>query len=87
MSRLFLIFTLLLLPLVPASARADEPICGSVEAFQRTHRWQDLPGCTEKRDYENPRSTVTLFGRAKDAFKDFFENWDMGSSSTDQLSS
>lgn len=67
-----------MLSLLPASARADEPICGSPEAFQRTHRWQDLPGCTEERDYENPTSTVTLLGRAKDAFKGFFENWDKG---------
>lgn len=73
-----MITALFVLPLLPVAVRADEPVCGSVEAFQRTHRWQDLPGCTEKRDYENPRSAVTLLGRAKDAFKDFFENWDKG---------
>jgi hypothetical protein len=76
--RLFLISALLIFPLLSATARADEPICGSVEAFQRTHRWQDLPGCTEKRDYDDQRSAVTLLGRAKDAFKSFFENWEKG---------
>lgn len=74
--------TLLILAIMAAAlataAAQSEPICGSVETFNRTHRWQDLPGCTENRDYSDPRSAVTLFGRAKDAFKDFFENWDKG---------
>jgi hypothetical protein len=77
--KVFLAIAALAVLLLPnVSARADEPVCGSVEAFQRTHRWQDLPGCTEERDYENQLSAVTLLGRAKDAFKDFFENWDKG---------
>jgi hypothetical protein len=77
--KLFLISVLLIWPLLSArTTLADEPICGSVEAFQKSHRWQDLPGCTEERDYENPLSAVTLLGRAKDAFKSFFENWDKG---------
>lgn len=79
MRRLFLVMASLALSLAPsAAARAAEPVCGSLEAFQRTHRWQDLPGCTEERDYDDPLSAVTLLGRAKDAFKDFFENWDAG---------
>lgn len=61
-----------------ATAITDEPICGSIEKFNQTRRWQDLPGCTEKRDYENPTSAVTLLGRAKDAFKSFFETWEAG---------
>ncbi|HEX8194900.1 MAG TPA: hypothetical protein VF571_01700 [Pyrinomonadaceae bacterium] len=56
----------------------DNPICGSVERFNQTGRWQDLPGCTEKRDYENQTSAVSLLGRAKDAFKDFFQAWESG---------
>src|SRR5690349_11364028 len=47
----------------------NDPVCGSLERFNQSHRWQDLPGCTERRDYSNPRSAVTLLGRAKDAFK------------------
>ena len=79
MKRFFLMTTFMLALFSVAARGADEvPICGSVEAFQRTHRWQDLPGCTEKRDYENQLSAITLLGRAKDAFKDFFENWDKG---------
>src|SRR5215210_7175616 len=77
--RFFLISAFLIFPFLPGvAARADEPICGSVESFQRSHRWQDLPGCTEKRDYDDPVSAVTLLGRAKDAFKAFFENWEKG---------
>jgi hypothetical protein len=59
-------------------AQADEPICGSLERFNQTNRWQDLPGCTEERDYDNPTSAKTLLGRAKDAFKGFFEAWEQG---------
>jgi hypothetical protein len=62
----------------PALGADHEPICGSVQKFNQTHRWQDLPGCTEKRDHSNPTSAVTLLGRAKDAFKDFFETWEKG---------
>lgn len=79
MRKLFLISAMLMLALASVEARAeDEPICGSVEAFQRSHRWQDLPGCTDKRDYDDQLSAVTLLGRAKDAFKAFFENWEKG---------
>jgi hypothetical protein len=56
----------------------DKPICGNVERFNQTGRWQDLPGCTEERDYENQTSAKTLLGRAKDAFKSFFEAWESG---------
>lgn len=63
---------------LPATAATDEPVCGSVEKFNKTHRWQDLPGCTEERDYSNSESAVTLLGRAKDAFKAFFETWEKG---------
>jgi hypothetical protein len=80
-SGILLILAVMLIALAnaaAASAQENEPICGSVEAFNRTHRWQDLPGCTEKRDYSDGRSPVTLFGRAKDAFKSFFENWEKG---------
>ena len=63
---------------LPVLGATNDPVCGSLERFNQTHRWQDLPGCTEKRDYSDPRSAVTLLGRAKDAFKDFFETWEKG---------
>jgi hypothetical protein len=61
-------------------AAQDEgaPLCGSVERFGQTGRWQDLPGCTGERDYEDQTSAKTLLGRAKDAFKSFFEAWEAG---------
>lgn len=79
-SGILLILAIMMLALASAAATSmqSEPVCGSVESFNRTRRWQDLPGCTENRDYGDPRSTVTLIGRAKDAFKDFFENWEKG---------
>jgi hypothetical protein len=75
---IFLIMTIFFIFGSSTASAKDEPICGSIEKFNQTHRWQDLPGCTEKRDYENPTSAVTLLGRAKDAFKSFFETWDAG---------
>jgi hypothetical protein len=59
-------------------SKAQDSICGSVERFNQTGRWQDLPGCTDARDYDDPTSAKTLLGRAKDAFKSFFEAWESG---------
>ena len=78
LSRFILLVAMVVCGGLPALAAGDEPVCGSLERFNQTHRWQDLPGCTEKRDYSNPRSPVSLLGRAKDAFKDFFETWEKG---------
>lgn len=52
--------------------------CGSVEKFNQTKRWQDLPGCTEEKDYSNPTSSAMLLSRAKGAFQNFFELWETG---------
>ena len=61
-----------------SAASAQDSICGSAEIFNQTGRWQDLPGCTNERDYDNQTSAKTLLGRAKDAFKAFFEAWESG---------
>src|SRR5215208_2922535 len=61
-----------------SGAAAAQPVCGSVGKFNQKHRWQDLPGCTEGRDYSNPTSAAMLLSRAKGAFKDFFETWEKG---------
>jgi len=77
----FILFAVTLLCLCNgnlAFGAENQPICGSLEKFNQTHRWQDLPGCTENRDHNNQLSAVTLLGRAKDAFKDFFETWEKG---------
>jgi hypothetical protein len=58
------------------AAAAQDSICGSVERFNQSGRWQDLPGCTDERDTDDPTSAKTLLGRAKDAFKSFFEAWE-----------
>lgn len=73
---------LFLLVCVIASANRcpgqNEAICGSVTRFKETQRWQDLPGCTDKRDYSNDLSPVSLLGSAKDHFRDFFTSWEKG---------
>jgi hypothetical protein len=73
-----LLIAMILLPGIFSMIHAQEPVCGSPEGFNQTGRWQDLPGCTDERDYANPTSAKTLLGRAKDAFKGFFEAWERG---------
>jgi hypothetical protein len=73
-----LLTVMILLPGIFSMIHAQEPVCGSPERFNQTGRWQDLPGCTDERDYANPTSAKTLLGRAKDAFKGFFEAWERG---------
>lgn len=60
------------------SMAQNPPVCGSVKRFNDTHKWQDLPGCTDKRDYDNDLSSVSLLGVAKDHFRDFFAAWEKG---------
>jgi hypothetical protein len=59
-------------------ASAQQKVCGSVDKFNQTHRWQDLPGCTDNSDYSNQTGARTLMSRAKGQFKDFFETWEKG---------
>ena len=59
-------------------ASAQQKVCGSVDKFNQTHRWEDLPGCTESNDYSNQTGARTLMSRAKGAFRDFFELWEKG---------
>ena len=79
---LMLIACLIVVPsgLRQAHARfnVDEPVCGNIEKFTQTHRWEDLPGCTEGKDYSNPTSAAMLMSRAKSSCGEFFELWKKG---------
>lgn len=73
-----IILSAFLLLVVSATGFAQQRICGSVEKFNQTHRWQDLPGCTDNSDYSNQTGARTLMSRAKGQFRDFFETWEKG---------
>jgi len=75
---LLILLVLWFLSVTGSSQAQHQPICGSLKKFNETHQWQDLPGCTEKRDYSNDLSPVSLLGSAKDHFANFFRAWDSG---------
>jgi hypothetical protein len=69
---------LLLFGSLTVSAQSKQKICGSVEKFNETKRWQDLPGCTDEFDTSNQTSAKSLMSRAKNSCREFFETWEKG---------
>lgn len=69
---------LLLFGSLTASAQSKPKVCGSVEKFNETGRWQDLPGCTDEFDTSNQTSAKSLMSRAKNSCREFFETWEKG---------
>jgi hypothetical protein len=63
---------------VSTASGFDGPVCGSVKKFNQTKRWDDLPGCTDQKDYSNQTSAKMLMSRAKGQFRDFFTTWEKG---------
>ena len=61
-----IILSAFLLLVVSATGFAQQKICGSVEKFNQTHRWQDLPGCTDNSDYSNQTGARTLMSRSRE---------------------
>jgi hypothetical protein len=61
-----------------ANAQTKQKICGSVEKFNETGRWQDLPGCTDEFDTSDQTSAGSLMSRAKNSCREFFETWEKG---------
>jgi hypothetical protein len=61
-----------------APAQSSQPVCGSLEKFNETGRWQDLPGCTDQFDTSNQTSAKSLMSRAKNSCREFFETWEKG---------
>jgi hypothetical protein len=74
---LILAALLLTFSTVNISAQSQK-ICGSVEKFNQTHRWQDLPGCTDDGDDANQTGARNMMSRAKTGFRDFFQTWEKG---------
>jgi|GEM_PF-2241405 hypothetical protein len=79
MKKDFLLVSFSALLLIFSCTAADgQKVCGSPEKFKQTHRWQDLPGCTDNSDFSNQTGARTLMSRAKGQFRDFFETWEKG---------
>src|SRR5687767_210356 len=53
----------------------DDQICGSVEKFAQTKRWQDLPGCAKFENYDEENKTKLILAKTKKKFGEFFANW------------
>src|SRR5215203_1086364 len=68
----------LFLGALTTKAQNKPKICGSVEKFNETGRWQDLPGCTDEFDTSNQTSAKSLMSRAKNSCREFFETWEKG---------
>ena len=68
----------LLFGALTVSAQSKPKVCGSVEKFNETGRWQDLPGCTDEFDTSNQTSARSLMSRAKNSCREFFETWEKG---------
>lgn len=71
---LFVPIMLLILAPVPDFAQNKDLICGSVEKFNQTKRWQDLPGCSTL-GWVDSQPTVRL-NYIKYHYKEFYDYWD-----------
>src|SRR5918997_3171580 len=64
----------LLLSAAPAGAQ-DDKLCGSVERFSQTKRWEDLPGCAKYENYDDENRTAMILAKTKRKFQEFFTTW------------
>lgn len=49
--------------------------CGSVEKFNQTKRWEDLPGCADYENYDDENKTAMILAQTKRKFREFFTEW------------
>ena len=62
-----------------AAAQAQGAPCGSEEKFNRTKRWEDLPGCAVSYfDNGDAPEAVKVLNETKYQYKKFFEEWKTG---------
>ena len=53
----------------------EDLICGSVEKFAQTKRWEDLPGCAKYENYEDANKTRMILAKTTKKFERFFTDW------------
>ena len=53
----------------------DSELCGSVERFSQTKRWEDLPGCAGYENYDDENRTAMILAKTKRKFREFFTTW------------
>lgn len=61
-------------PVLAAAPTVQGELCGSVERFTQTKRWQDLPGCPV--EFDAAGGARRILNSLKFKYKEFFENWD-----------
>jgi hypothetical protein len=57
------------------TAAQEKGPCGSVEKFNQTKRWEDLPGCAGYHNYDEENRTAMILAKTKRKFESFFTNW------------
>lgn len=67
-----------------AAPPAQGELCGSVERFTQTKRWQDLPGCPV--EFDEAGGARRILNSLKFKYKAFFEDWDAKVDDNDYLS-
>ena len=58
-----------------AGTQDDNGPCGSVEKFNQTKRWEDLPGCAGYENYDDENRTALILAKTKKRFQEFFSTW------------
>ena len=71
---LLMLLTVVLMP-AAIPAQGNSSVCGSVEKFNQTRRWEDLPGCADYENYDDANREEMILARTKRKFRDFFEQW------------
>ena len=60
--------------IISVPAQTDS-VCGSVEKFNQTNRWEDLPGCSEYENWDDANKTKMILAKTKRRFERFFTEW------------
>ena len=74
MKRISIIILLTIFAATPAFTQEDL-ICGSLEKFNQTKRWEDLPGCAKYSNYDDENKTLMILAQTKRKFEEFFTRW------------
>lgn len=75
MSLSVIAFLLISGAMAAAAAHRDDGPCGSLEKFNQTKRWEDLPGCAGYENYDDENKTVMVLAKTKKKFQEFFTTW------------
>ena len=72
---IFIAFTIIWTAAVISAQEENSSVCGSVEKFNQSRRWEDLPGCAGYESDDDANREEMILARTKRRFRDFFEQW------------